>query len=38
MLLVHEAPNNPCSEKIMLQKWLQNELHTTIKEFNWKGD
>ena len=23
ILLVHEAPTNPCSERIMLQKWLK---------------
>ena len=23
ILLVHEAPTNPCSERVMLQKWLK---------------
>ena len=23
ILLVHEAPNNPCSERVMLQRWLK---------------
>ena len=23
ILLVHEAPDNPCSERVMLQKWLK---------------
>ena len=22
ILLVHEAPTNPCSERVMLQRWL----------------
>ena len=24
ILLVHEAPTNPCSERVMLQKWLKS--------------
>lgn len=32
VLLVHEAPNNPCSERVILKKWFQ-EHNYNLEEF-----
>lgn len=36
IILFHEKPDNPCSERQVVRKWFQSKLHTDLEEFKPK--